>query len=69
MDEQDEFRVVIFAGEGEDEGRIGLVLKGTPLFIFEGNVLPGVAMTPAQAREIAENLLHISNAVEAGLSR
>ncbi len=44
---------------------VGLVMRGSPLIEFEGDAVPGVSMTPAQARELAEALLESADEAEA----
>lgn len=56
----DEFICSVFLGDGEDAGKVGLALKGCPLAEIDGVIVPAIAMTPAQARAVAEDLNHFA---------
>ncbi|HXI85299.1 MAG TPA: hypothetical protein VNL17_14555 [Verrucomicrobiae bacterium] len=54
----------VFVCDGIDAGHVGLVLRGVPLTEYDGEIVPGVRMTPKQARNIAGLLLEMAEDVE-----
>ena len=55
--EQDQTVVSIFLGTGPDEGFVGLILRDAPLIELNGQLQPGIRMTPAQAVSLARELV------------
>lgn len=55
-EEDSEALVSVFVGEGEDAGRIALALKRCPLCELDGEIVPGISLSPDEADQIAEHL-------------
>jgi hypothetical protein len=54
----------VFLGEGADAGNIGMVLRGAPITEYDGDIVPGVRLSPEAARSLASDLYIFADKAE-----